>query len=74
MKIMYCSYNPNDRKYYCSTKTQYGTIEPDLCELILGYEDLFIFIKNNQDKYEYSLPFLVAKEFKKRLKEIDKSV
>ena len=66
-KIMYCGYNPNDRKYYCSTKTKYGIVETDLCEMILSHEDLFNYIKNNQDKYTYSLPFLVADSFRKRL-------
>ena len=66
-KIMYCRYDPNDGLYYCSTKTKYGSLEPKLCEMILSHEDLYTYIKNNQNKYEYSLPFLVADSFRKRL-------
>ena len=67
MKTMHCNYDPNDRKYYCSTKTRYGILYHDQCELILNHNELFEYIKNNQDKYNYALPCLVANDFKKRL-------
>lgn len=67
MKTIHCDYNPNDGKYYCSTKTKYGLLYPDECEMILDHNDLFDYIKNNKDKYVYELPFLVATDFKKRL-------
>lgn len=67
MKIMYCSPNLNDHKYYCSTKTKYPTEEPKKCDLILDHDSLFEYIKNNRDKYIYQLPFLVAKDFRRRL-------
>lgn len=69
MKKMYCDYNPNDNKYYCSSKTQYGIVYPDKCEKILDHESLFNYIKENQNKYCYVLPFMVADDFEKRLKE-----
>lgn len=70
MKTMHCSYNPNDCKYYCSTKTKYVLLYPDKCEMILKHDQLFDYIKLNQDKYIYELPCLVAKDFKKRLEEL----
>ena len=69
MKTMHCCYDPNNGKYYCSTKTQYGILYPDKCELILSHDKLFNYIKENQNKYCYALPILVSHEFKKRLKE-----
>lgn len=67
---MYCDYNPNDCKYYCSTRTKYGLVYPERCELILNHEELFNYIKDNQNKYDYVLPFMVANDFEKRLKKL----
>ncbi len=67
MKTLHCDYDPNDSKYYCSTKTKYGMLYPDKCEFVLSHDELFNYIKNNQEKYTYALPFLVASDFKKRL-------
>ena len=69
VKELYCNYDPNDSLYYCSTKTKYGSQFPELCEFIGNHNGLFEYIENHQDKYEYVLPFLVAHEFEKRLKE-----
>lgn len=66
---MYCDYHPGKGKYYCSTKTKYGIVYPDKCELILNHEELFQYIKSNQNKYCYSLPILVAHDFERKLKE-----
>ena len=68
MKKMHCDYNPNDNKYYCSTKTEYGMIYPDKCEFILDHNELFSYIKANKDKYCYCLPFMVAEDFERKLK------
>lgn len=65
---MYCGYNPNDRKYYCSTKTEYGIVYPEQCEIILDHESLFNYIKENLNNYYFVLPCLVALDFEKRLK------
>lgn len=67
MKTMHCDYNPNDSKYYCSTKTHFGIVHPDKCELILSHEELFNYIKLNRNKYVYTLPIMVANDFEKRL-------
>lgn len=67
MKKMYCNYNPNDNKYYCSTETQYGLLYPGKCKKILYHNDLFNYIKDNQNKYNYVLPFMVANDFKRKL-------
>lgn len=69
VKIMYCRYDPNEKLFFCSTKTKYGSLEPNLCDFIGDYNGLFEFIKLHDHDYEYSLPFLVAKTFEKRLKE-----
>lgn len=67
MKTMHCDYYPSDNKYYCSTKTKYGLLYPDKCEFILNHDELFNYIKNNQNKYNYELPFMVANDFERRL-------
>ena len=66
MKKLYCNYNPNDKKYYCSFN-QYGMLYPKKCILILDHSDLFEYIKENYNKYDYVLPFLVANDFERRL-------
>lgn len=67
MKTLYCDYNPNDHKYYCSLESKYGILYPEKCIFILDHEELFNYIKDNYDKYDYSLPCLVAKDFENRL-------
>ena len=67
MKILHCNFDPDTHNYFCSTKTQYGWLYPEKCELILKYDELFNYIKNNRDKYIYELPCLVASDFKKKL-------
>ena len=67
MKTLHCNYDPNTNNYFCSTKTKYGCIYPEKCELILKHDELFNYIKNNRDKYIYELPFLVASNFEKKL-------
>lgn len=69
VKTMYCNYDPIDNLYFCSTKTKFGSLEPNLCEFIGNYNGLFEFIKLHQHDYDYSLPFMVANDFEKRLKE-----
>ena len=66
-KILHCDYNPNDRKYYCSTITEYGLLYPNECEYIITHEELYNYIKDNSDLYIYELPFLVAHEFRKTI-------
>lgn len=67
-KILHCDYNPDDSKYYCSTKTKYGLLFPEKCELILKYEELYNYIKEHQDDYIYELPILIAHDFEKKLR------
>ena len=69
MKTLHCDYDPDTRNYFCSTKTRYGSLYPDKCELILKHDELFNYIKNNQNKYIYALPCLIASDFRKKLKE-----
>lgn len=66
-KKMYCRYEPNENLYFCSTKTKYGSLEPNLCEFIGNYNGLFEFIQLHEHEFEYSLPFLVADSFRKIL-------
>ena len=68
-KNMYCSPDPWTNKWYCSTKTKYGLVNPEKCELIVTYEELYNFIKHNIERYEFHLPFLVVKAVTRRLEE-----
>ena len=67
MKIMYCRYDLNESLFYCSTKTKYGSLEPNLCDFIGNYNGLFEYFKLHFNDYEFSLPFMVANEFERKL-------
>ena len=43
--------------------------EPEKCEIITNYEGLKEFIKQNEDKYIFYLPFLMVDKIDKELKE-----
>lgn len=68
MKTLNCGYDPNTKLYYCGLMS-YPILHKDKCLYTFTYEELYDFIKNNQNKYEYVLPFLIAKNFEKRLEE-----
>ena len=68
MKRLYCDYNPNDAKYYCSLK-KYGILYPEKYLFILNNETLFKYIKEHYNEYEYVLPFMVSDLFRRRLKD-----
>lgn len=64
-----CDYLYWEDKFYCSTKTKYPIAEPEKCEIITNYEGLKDFIKQNEDKYIFYLPFLMVDKIDKELKE-----
>ena len=71
MKTMHCNFNPDDHKYYCSTKTKYGMFHPKECELILDHNELFNYIKENPEKFKYCLPILISQDFKRKKLELE---
>ena len=56
MKTLNCGYDPNTKLYYCGLMS-YPILHKDKCLYTFTYEELYDFIKNNQNKYEYVLPF-----------------